>query len=324
LWQTSNNVQAAILDPHPGLAGWWSFNEGTGTLASDNSGNGNTGTINGATWVDGKYGKAMSFNGVSNYVDIGDTLDPQLSDFTVMSWIKTATGSSRIIDKMDWVSTWRGFFVALDSSGHLVGGVGDGSTYKSVVGNTVLTDNLWHCVAVVFDRSANAQIFVDGLPKETISISALVASNINNAAKMRAGSTPYGGNYFNGVIDEVRMYNRALSATEIQADYSIGPDFSANVLAKVPQGTTQVITTLSWQGTGNIGVTIVSPSQEYTENILPVYQKSSYSTTNGITSMLNIKRLSVSVSALPSDQNWNMVLTLDKVDNYQITVEIQK
>ena len=160
--------------------------------------------------------------------------------------------------------------------------------------------------------------------RKTLYISALVSSNVENAAKMRVGSTVYGGNYFNGVIDEVRIYGRVLSTSEIQVDFNAGPDSSANVLAKFPQGTTQVITTLSWQGTGNIDATIVSPSQEYIENMLPVYQKLSYSTTNGITNMLNIKRLSIAVTALPSDQNWNITLILDKVDNYQITVEVQK
>jgi hypothetical protein len=129
---------------------------------------------------------------------------------------------------------------------------------------------------------------------------------------------------FNGAIDEVRVYNRTLSADEILGDFNEGPDFSTSVVAKVHQGTTQVITTLSWQGSGNINVTIQSPAQNYTENMLPEYQKTSYSTSSGTASMLNIKRLSVSVSALSSDQNWYIMLTLDNVDSYQITVEVQK
>ena len=104
--QNNQTTQAALINPHPGLVGWWSFNEGTGTIAGDSSGNGNTGTINGATWVDGKYGKALSFNGVNNYVEIGDTLDPQLSDFTFISWIKTATGGSQLLIK--WIGFQRG------------------------------------------------------------------------------------------------------------------------------------------------------------------------------------------------------------------------
>jgi hypothetical protein len=55
-----------------------------------------------------------------------------------------------------------------------------------------------------------------------------------------------------------------------------------------------------------------------------VYQKTAYSTSGGISSMLNIKRLSVSVNALPSDQNWNVVLTFDNLVDYQLAVEVQK
>ena len=89
-------------------------------------------------------------------------------------------------------------------------------------------------------------------------------------------------------------------------------------------GTTQVITTLSWQGTASINATIVSPSQTYTESTMPVYQKTTYSTSDGTSNMLNIKRISVSVNALPSDQNWNINLTFDNPVPYQITVEVQK
>jgi hypothetical protein len=133
-----------------------------------------------------------------------------------------------------------------------------------------------------------------------------------------------GVGFFDGLIDEVRIYNRALSAAEIQADFQSGPGFSSNVLAKIPKGTTQVITTLSWQGAGSINATITSPSQTYTEDAIPVYQKTTYSTTSGNPTMLNVKRLSISVTALPADQNWPIVLTFDSVTAYQISVEVQK
>jgi hypothetical protein len=90
------------------------------------------------------------------------------------------------------------------------------------------------------------------------------------------------------------------------------------------RGTTQVITTLSWQGTGSINVTVISPSQNYTEDMMSEYQKTVYSTSGGTSSMLNIKRLSVTVNALSSDQDWYVMLTYSAVDAYQITVEVQK
>jgi hypothetical protein len=129
---------------------------------------------------------------------------------------------------------------------------------------------------------------------------------------------------FAGIIDEVRIYNRVLSPYEIQTSFQKSPDFSSNLLTKVRKGTTHVVATLSWQGTGNINVTILSPSEDYTEDTTPVYQKTSYSTSGRPSSMLNIKRLSVSVTALSSDENWYIVLELDNVDAYQATVEIQK
>jgi hypothetical protein len=131
--------------------------------------------------------------------------------------------------------------------------------------------------------------------------------------------------FFSGIIDEVRVYNRALSAAEIQIAFQESPDFSSNLLAKVPKGTTQVFATFSWQGIGSLNATIVSPSQTYTEDTIPVYQKTSYSTSGGGTaSMLNIKRLSISVSALSSDENWNITLAYDNVNAYQIAVEVQR
>jgi len=65
-WPRGQVAEAAILDPHPGLVGWWRFDEGAGNIVSDSSGHGNDGTIYGATWVDGKHGKALSFDGVED------------------------------------------------------------------------------------------------------------------------------------------------------------------------------------------------------------------------------------------------------------------
>ena len=130
--------------------------------------------------------------------------------------------------------------------------------------------------------------------------------------------------YFNGTIDEVQICNRALSAAEIQQVFQKSPDFSSMLLATVPKGATQVIVTLSWQGIGNINATIQSPSTNYTEDMLPVYQKTVYSTSDGTLSMLNIKRLSISVTALSSNQNWYVMLAFDNAEDYRITIETQK
>jgi hypothetical protein len=334
LWQGGGKVsEAALLDAHPGLVGWWHFDEGAGTVANDSSGNGNNGTITGASWVAGRYGNALSFNGIDNYVQVPDSSSLHITTaLTITAWIKT-TGSgmtfrNRIVDKWGSNNQGGGWNLNIwDSSGKLgfEQRYSDGSQMfvTGLQGNTVVTDNAWHFVCARLDSgTATAKLYVDGqLDAQSTSFTNPLLSNNENLA---IGAFFNGGNFFNGITDEVQIYNRALSATEIQAYYQ-SPGFSPSLLAKVPNGTTDFIATVSWQGTGSINVTIQSPSNIYTEsNATGVYQKTTYSASGGTSTMLNIKRLEVSVGALASDQNWYIVLVTSNVQDYKITVEVQK
>jgi hypothetical protein len=328
--QNTQTTQAALIVPHPGLVGWWRFDEGSGTMAGDSSGNGNNGTIYGATWVPGKYGQALSFDGVSSKV-VSSELGFDSTVGTLECWVSkpnwqeatpTPYSSFRAIltDKRDGNNFlnlhYRGSALVWEyQSG--------GSDVAVIVASTAIWPaNSWHHVAAIYQAN-NFQLYVDGV---------LVGSDTSGATYTLGGTLAIGYGYiggtlqkiWDGVIDEVHVYNRALSASEIQADFQQGPDFSSNLLIKMPKGTTQVITTLSWQGTGSINDTITTPTQSYTEDNMAVYQKTTYSTTSGTLNMLNIKRLSISVSALSADQNWQIALAYDNVGNYQISVETQK
>ena len=70
-----------------GLVGGWHFDEGSGSVAKDSSGNGNDGTIHGATWVDGKFGKALSFDGEDDYVSVTTPLTNVENTFTMELWV---------------------------------------------------------------------------------------------------------------------------------------------------------------------------------------------------------------------------------------------
>src|SRR3989338_1050752 len=88
-----NLVDVALISKPPanlGLVGYWSMNENSGTVASDFSGNGNRGILtNGPTWVDGKRGKALNFDGVDDYVNAGSAGNfERTNSFTVSLWIK--------------------------------------------------------------------------------------------------------------------------------------------------------------------------------------------------------------------------------------------
>ena len=147
--------------------------------------------------------------------------------------------------------------------------------------------------------------------------------SLDNARPLRIGWY-YDPNFFSGLIDDIHVYNRALSTAEIQTSFQVSPDFSFQLLAKIPKGATQVITTISWQGSGSITATITTPSKTYTEDMIPVYQKTTYSQSSSTQNMLNIKRSSISVSPLSSDQSWSITLTFDIAVDYKTTVEVEK
>jgi hypothetical protein len=324
LWLNTRTVaQAAVINPHPGLIGWWAFNEGTGTIAGDSSGNGNNGTIYGATWVAGKsQSYALSFSGShSSYVNVPSL--PALNQLSVECWAKI---SGVIAPPYDWqpiihganpaaspLSSYEIFFNP--AINYLLASLGGTSNPILQVPST-LQSGVWYFVTLTYNGSS-AEIYVNDVLAGSWSTTGSVTGQ-NGLTVATDGVYS-----LSGTVDEVRIFNRALSTSEIQADFQQGPNLSVNVLANVPKGTTQVITTLSWQGTGSINVTIVSPSQTYNESTVLVYQKTDFSTSNGLTTMLNIKRLSVSVNALTSAQSWYIELTMSNVNAYQISVEVQ-
>jgi len=312
-----------------GLIAYYPFNGN----ADDASGNGNNGTIEGSplpSWVAGLHGgDALSFNGVNDqYISIPASSSLKPSSITVSAWVYV-TGLSFTEDQVMFAqgvtifpiivlskgTNWQFYSYIKDANGAVHSNVCSGS----------LNLNQWYFLTFTYDSSGNFNQYVNGV---NVFSSATGGVGLSTSETGWQIGGVYNGSYygyFQGLIDDVRIYNRALSATEIQTDFQQAPDFSPYLLANVPQGTTQVITTLSWQGTGNINVTITTPSQTYTESTMQEYEKTTYSTTSGgPLSMLNIKRLSISVPALTSAQAWNITLTYDNtVSAYQISVETQ-
>lgn len=215
LMQNGQVAEAAMLEPYyEGLVGWWSFDEGTGTVAKDSSGNANDGTIYGATLVDGKYGKALSFDGVDDYVEVADSRTLNVSVFTITAWVKLSSYSEFACPIVDRASVDGGYAlwlrgVAPVGSPHLNGGNGnDAVAYGLTVGL-----NEWTFVAVVFNGST-----------ATFYVNDEAGAGIGNYEFRDIGSLTtrigqvrwaWSGQYFNGIIDDVRIYNRTLSQTEI-------------------------------------------------------------------------------------------------------------
>jgi hypothetical protein len=303
-----------LVNPHPGLVAWWRFNEGSGTVAIDSSGNGYNGTINGATYVAGNFGQALNFAG-NAYVEIDNIPLPFSTPYSVSVWVNPSAYANMFLFGRENDVNW---YVEFGSGGTINDfATGPGLDWNP---NVPYVTGQWQYFVFVFDGT-NKTVYANG---------ALAASTTQTST---AGTGMYVGRYggytsgeFQGVVDNVQIYSRALSATEIAANYQVSPDFSSNLLVTVPTGMTDFIATLSWQGTGSVNATIQASSEgTYTEiNATGVYQKTTYSFSNGTATYLNIKRIEVSVSpALTSSQSWYIVLVSNNVQNYQFSAETQ-
>jgi chitodextrinase len=220
----SNEASATTLATIPGLVAAYSFDEGTGTTVADASNNGITGTIVGATWTSaGKYGNALSFNGTSSYVDLGNPASLQITgSMTWSAWV-LATGNppddGQIVSKSNNSSGWQ-LKSSPDTGPHTFGIAisANGSSHVQRYSNTIRLLDTWYHVAGVYDAAAQTlDIYVNGVLDNGVLLGTVPSSQVSPNVNVNIGRRS-GGFYFNGIIDEVRIYNRALTPGEIQSD----------------------------------------------------------------------------------------------------------
>ncbi|MBW8833387.1 MAG: hypothetical protein JF606_29240, partial [Burkholderiales bacterium] len=216
---TSAVVSVTVSNTVPGgLVAAYGFNEGTGITSADVSGNGHTATlVNGPTWGTGKFGNAINFDGNDDLVTLANasTLDFGSSDFTLMMWVKrNALGGGQrhlfskcIATATSWESGCKEFYF----SGNVLrfGSYATGDT-----NSVTISDRNWHNIALVFIRASNAvQIYVDG----TLRTSATKNLEADNAAHIVVIGNHLNANPFSGLVDEVRIYNQALTAAQVSS-----------------------------------------------------------------------------------------------------------
>ncbi|KKU82931.1 MAG: hypothetical protein UY09_C0001G0005 [Parcubacteria group bacterium GW2011_GWA2_47_8] len=219
------------------LKGCWKFNEASGS-ALDCSGNGNTGTITGAsrTNINGVTGEssiatnsALDFSGTSQHVDMGDiaVLGDGLSQFSVEAWFKRDADSGSfgsIVGKWDsGVGTDRVFVLyTLNADDKLYFVVQNSSDAGVTNTGPVVTSGLWYHAVGTYDGS-NVKLYVNGELSDTDAQSGLTDTSTKNfGIGDSLASSAWNNNEFDGIIDEVLFYNRALSASEVYGHYLSG------------------------------------------------------------------------------------------------------
>jgi len=193
------------------LVGYWPFDEGSGTVAHDESGYGNNGTIYSVQWVIGRVENALLFRG--GYVGVPNSGSLQISGgITVEAWVKRDT-----IGRIDGLLLKRsgeaGFGMNIHSAfGDKIIFYTGKTSYGGLIGNTKIQAGQWYHIAGVYDNAVGRKIYVNGELDASDSVSGQLGAN---TAWLNIGQ--YTSSYpFSGIIDEVRIYNRALSENQFK------------------------------------------------------------------------------------------------------------
>jgi len=214
-------------EPTPGLVARWPFNEGGGTVAHDTSGNGNTGFLtNGPQWTDEPSGSALDFDGSNDYVDAG-SFDVSGSALTLAAWVKAenlancSSNDCRILSKATGTAEADHYFMLSTISS----GGGSRLRFRLKTGGTTTTliassgdlpENVWLHVAAVYD-GATMELFLDGNSVGSTGKTGALSGNPAVPVWIGGNPTEPSGKPWRGRIDDVRVYDRALSAAELSA-----------------------------------------------------------------------------------------------------------
>ncbi len=236
-------ISVPTASAEPNLMGWWEFDEGTGTTAGDSSGNGNNGIIwGGATWTTGQIGGALDFDGDGDYVKVDEHYTINITGaITVSIWLKLDgdVSTQRLIGNAD-SSYYGGYRLGFNDGTELsdgtcrivfqkangIPGTGSGNYGTDTDCDRVVSETnawvtgVWYHIAATWDGTTDPnsmKMYINGVPdashtagQGTIGITGL---------GLFMSSSYYG---LDGKIDDVRIYNRALSAGEVEEIYNGG------------------------------------------------------------------------------------------------------
>jgi PKD repeat protein len=252
---TDYTTTVTVNSPATGLVAAFSFDEGSGTTTGSSVG-GLTGSISGATWVSGEQtGNALSFDGVNDRVTVPDANALDLTTgMTLEAWVRpAAVGNWATVILKERTGGLAYSLYGSDATGKPATYINTGGSDVSATGPTNLATGTWTHLAVTYDGS-NLKLYTNaGLVRTT----AHAGSMLTSTGTLSIGGNSIWGEYFSGLIDDVRVYNRALSAAEILADMNLPPTVTAVVPA---DGTTGVLTT------ADVTVTFSEPMDAATIN----------------------------------------------------------
>jgi len=213
------------------LVGWWRFDEGSGTIANDSSGNGNDGTFNGdPQWVVGYFGGALEFDGTDDWLDCGNDPSLDLTTWTITFWLKVNENKNYngFIIKGDDVTENYEVLGFADGSFHFPIAHTDGSrTYINTAAGVIVPDE-WAHFAYSYDAAQGRRFYKNG---DLIFEDTESGTPQTSSVSLAIGNEQPLSRYVNGAMDDIRIYNHLLSEPELLASmeggegypYALGP-----------------------------------------------------------------------------------------------------
>jgi hypothetical protein len=213
----SNQASANVPAPSSGVVAAYSFNAGQGTTLADVSGSGNHGTLSGATWTtSGRNGGGLNFDGINDWVTVNDSASLDLTTgMTLEAWVRpTATGTVwRTLVFKERAGGMVYAMYANQNTNRPVGQVDIGGE-RNAIGTAAVPLNTWTHIATTYD-GANLRLYVNGVLVATTPVTGSIP---NSSGVLRMGGNSVWPEWLAGTLDDVRVYNRALTQAQIQTD----------------------------------------------------------------------------------------------------------
>lgn len=215
---------SSIITATPGLGQWgyYKFNDSTGTRAVDSWGARHGTLTGGASFTSGLQGKAVQLNGSNGYVALPPGLMSSVNDFTIAGWVKLNASSTwaRLFDFGTGTANYMFLSPVSGSSTFRYAIKVNGGAEQQINSSASLPANEWHHVAITLSGTVGT-LYIDGVAAGTNSSMSNKPSALGTTTLNYIGKSQFSADaYLNGIVDEFRIYNRALSATEVEAVYT--------------------------------------------------------------------------------------------------------
>jgi len=217
------------------IVGEWLFNEGSGNVANDTSGNNNHGAINKATWVKtGKYGSALDFDGATSsvVVDHNDILVPMdTATVTVWTYLRRHPAGGIIESILSKGGVHKDFDLQVESDKFIKWYVSSTPTNYNVVSKTQMPLNEWTFIAVTYKSKDGISIYVNGKLENTTK---MFEQRDPSSEPIRIGISFWANRFWDGMLDEIRLFDTVLSEAEIKVIMEEDTAKAINLPGKLP------------------------------------------------------------------------------------------